>query len=65
MLIIGLGSKKYCGGCKNRIRLQKLVLEGAVLGFIEIAPNLDKPERIATKAPRHKEKMFIINQATK
>jgi hypothetical protein len=24
-------------------------------------PNPDKPERIATKAPRHKEKMFSIN----
>jgi hypothetical protein len=23
-------------------------------------PNPDKPERIATKAPRHKEKMLII-----
>jgi hypothetical protein len=23
-------------------------------------PNPDKPERIATKAPRHKEKIFII-----
>jgi len=23
-------------------------------------PNPDKPERIATKAPRHKEKMIII-----
>jgi hypothetical protein len=64
MLIIGLGSKKYCGGCKNRIRLQKLVLEGAVPNFIEIAANLDRPERIAIRAPRHKEKMFIINQAT-
>jgi hypothetical protein len=23
-------------------------------------PNPDKPERIATKAPRHKEELFII-----
>jgi hypothetical protein len=25
-------------------------------------PNPDKPERIATKAPRHKEKMIIIKK---
>jgi len=25
-----------------------------------VNPNPDKPERIATKAPRHKEKMIII-----
>jgi hypothetical protein len=24
------------------------------------SPNSDKPERIATKAPRHKQEMFII-----
>jgi hypothetical protein len=39
-------------------------LEGAVPNFIEIAANLDRPEKIAIRAPRHKEKMFIINQAT-
>ena len=25
-----------------------------------LRPNPDKPERIATKAPRHKEELFII-----
>jgi hypothetical protein len=44
MLIPGLGSKKHCGGCKNKIRLPELVLEGAVPNFIEIALNPDKPE---------------------
>jgi hypothetical protein len=26
----------------------------------EVSPNPDKPERIATKAPRHKEELFIV-----
>jgi len=29
--------------------------------YHRLIPNPDKPERIATKAPRHKEKMFSIN----
>ena len=44
----------------NRFRAHSKKVHMLKLDFFGEEPKPDKPEIIATKAPRHKEKMFII-----